>query len=278
LKIWWYLLLIVCAIAVLPRVAACAEVIDWMSDYATGLERARIERKPVMIDFYTLWCYYCKVLDAKTYTDPGVVAVCKDLVCLKINAERERALAREFRISAYPIIVFLSRDGMEIKRVYGYQPAAVLKRELEKILADTGRLDMLAERYRKNPGDEETGYLYADELMAKDRFPEAEKVLAKLLRNASKKRSADVVLDVAICRLKEGKYKAAASELAKFLSRFKTRERIDEAELFYGISLIASGQKVKGIQALEKLQERASGKWVGREALRQTTAARRGAD
>ena len=270
--------MIVCAIAVLPRVVACAEVIDWMSDYATGLERARIERKPVMIDFYTLWCYYCKVLDAKTYTDPGVVAVCKDLVCLKINAERERPLAREFRISAYPIIVFLSRDGMEIKRVYGYQPAAVLKRELEKILADTGRLDMLAGKYRKNPGDEEAGYLYADELMAKDRFPEAEKVLAKLLRNASKKRSADVVLDVAICRLKEGKYKAAASELAKFLSRFKTGDRIDEAELFYGISLIASGQKVKGIQALEKLQERASGKWVGREALRQTTAARRGAD
>jgi len=273
----WYLLLAILAIAAFPRVSATADGIEWMYDYTAGLERARIERKPVMIDFYTSWCYYCKVLDARTYTDPGVMASSQGFVCLKINAEKEKQLARDFKIGGYPIIVFLSRNGEEINRIYGYVKAPPLKAELDRIMTDTGRLDILSEKYKRNPGDDEAGYLYADELMYKGRFKEADKVLEKTVRKAGQKRKADATLDLAICRFKGGNYKPAASELAKFLSRFKGSERNDEAELFYGLSLLASRQKEKGLQVLDKLQERASAKWVGQEALRRATLARQGA-
>jgi TolA-binding protein len=149
--------------------------------------------------------------------------------------------------------------------------------ELDRILSDTERLNTLAEKYKKTPGDGEGGYLYADELMAKGRFKEAEKILEKMVRRGNDGRKADAVLNLAICRFKEGSYKQAATELATFSSRFKSSERIDEAELFYGLSLLNSGQKERGLEALTKLQERASGKWVGREALRQITLARQGA-
>lgn len=276
MKSRWYLLLVLLAIAALPRLSASAAGIDWMSDYQAGLERARIERKPVMIDFYTAWCYYCKVLDAKTYTDPSVIARSKDFVCLKINAEREKQLARERRITGYPIIVFLSREGMETERLYGYQTAASLKGDLDRILSDTGRLNMLTEKYKKNPGDGEAGYLYADELMAKGEFKQAEKILEKIVRHADQRSKADAVLDLAICRFKKGSCKQAASELARFSSRFKSSDRIDEAELFYGLSLLGSGEEEKGLEALTRLQERASGKWIGQEALRQISLARQG--
>jgi thioredoxin-like negative regulator of GroEL len=276
LKSWKYLLLSLLLTAALPAVSASAGGIDWMSDYQAGLERARIERKPVMMDFYTVWCYYCKVLDARTYVDPSIVALSREFVCLKINAERERQLAREFRIAAYPIIVLLSRDGTETKRLYGYQTAAALRMELDRILNDTQRLDTLAGKYKQSPGDGEAGYLYADELMAKGRFKEAEKILEKMVRRGNDARKADAVLNLAICRFKEGSWKQAATELVKFSSRFKSSERIDEAELFYGLSLLNSGQKEKGLEALTTLQERAAGKWVGREALRQITLARQG--
>ncbi|MCX5799820.1 MAG: thioredoxin family protein [Candidatus Eisenbacteria bacterium] len=271
-----FLTMVLLAIATSTRVFAATGGIDWMYDYSTGLERARIERKPVMIDFYTLWCHYCKVLDAKTYTDPSVIGSAKDFVCLKINAERERQLARQFRISAYPIIVFLSRDGIEIKRIYGYVTAAVLDAALDGILNDKGTLDARAEKHKKNPGDVEMGYLYADELMAKGQFKEATKILEKIVRDPSQKRKADATLNLAVCRFKQGSYESAVSELAKFSSRFKSSERIDEAQLFYGLSLLASGQRGKGVDVLKRLQERASAKWVGQEALRQLTLAREG--
>jgi len=262
------------AIAALPGVSRAADAIDWSSDYQIGLEQARVERKPVMIDFYTLWCYYCKVLDARTYTDPGVIGSAKDFVCLKINAERERKLASEFRIAVYPVIVFLSREGIETKRLYGYQTGATLKRELDKILADPERLEILALEYKKTPNDPEAAYQYADELMARGRFKEARKILEKTLRNPKQTRKSDIVLDLAICRFKTGGYKQAGKELANFPNRFKESGRVDEAELFYGLSLLASGERDKGVKALDELQKRASDRWVGQEALRQLKARR----
>lgn len=272
IRIWIILL----AIAALPGVSRAADGINWSSDYKMGLEEARIERKPVMIDFYTLWCYYCKVLDARTYTDPGVIASAKDFVCLKINAERERRLASEFRIAAYPIIVFLSRDGMEAKRLYGYQTGATLKRELDKILTDPERLEMLAQAYKKAPKDAEAAYAYSDELMARGQFKDARKILEKALRNPKQIRKADIVLDLAICRYKTGGYKQAVKELANFSNRFKESGRIYEAELYYGLSLLASGERDKGVKALDELQKRASDRWVGQEAMRQLKLVGRG--
>ena len=266
-------LLVLLAIVAIPGTSGSVGVIEWSRDYSLGLEQARIERKPVMIDFYTFWCYYCKVLDTRTYTDPTVISTSQSFVSIKINAERERELARGFRISAYPIIVFLSRDGTEIDRIYGYVTAPVLKGRLDKILADTGRLKILEEKYNRSR-DAEAAYLYADELMAKGNFREAEKVLAKAGSASDAKRKADIALDLAVCRFRQTKYKAAANELSKFLSKFKDSERANEAELFYGLSLISSGQKDKGLSVLDGLQEKAPGKWVGQEGARQAVLVR----
>ncbi len=42
-----------------------------MNQLSTQLET---ESKPVLIDLYTNWCYWCKVMDKKTYNNPKVYA------------------------------------------------------------------------------------------------------------------------------------------------------------------------------------------------------------
>ncbi|MBN1504315.1 MAG: thioredoxin family protein [Candidatus Eisenbacteria bacterium] len=255
-------------LCLLPGVLAGQDGIQWMTDYETGLERARIERKPVMIDFYTSWCYYCKVLDAKTYKDPEVVRLSGQFVCIKINAERHRDLARRYRIAAYPIMVFLSRDGLEKTRVYGYQSGAALVKSLKGILDDRGRLNILSERYKKVPSDGEATYFYADELMAAGRFAEAEKVLAKTVKARDKKRAEDAALDLGVCRFRMGDFKQAAADLSRFINTHKTSPRVDEARYFWGMSLAASGKKQEGLAALDQLGQRLSHKWLGQESQR----------
>jgi thioredoxin-like negative regulator of GroEL len=248
-----------------------------MYDYDAGLDRARVERKPVMIDFYTSWCYYCKVLDARTYTNGDIVGLSKEMVSLKINAEREVALARSYFIRAYPIIVFLSRDGKEVRRLYGYQSPRALKGVMERILNDTARLEKLAANYKKEPKDPEGAYLYADELMAKGRFEEAKDVLGKIVRGKDSARKEDATLDLAISHFRLDEYKQAASQLSKFLSRFSKSERTEEARLFLGLSLVASGQGQKGIEEFEGLKKRSSRKWIAEEASRQLTLVKKSA-
>lgn len=50
-----------------------------------------------------------------------------------INVEEQAALARDYRIKALPTLVVL-KDGEEVERFTGLQPAEVLARTLETLL------------------------------------------------------------------------------------------------------------------------------------------------
>lgn len=48
----------------------------------------RIERKPLLIFFYTDWCKFCKMQEQTTFADTSVINILKSkFYCLKLNAE-----------------------------------------------------------------------------------------------------------------------------------------------------------------------------------------------
>jgi thioredoxin-related protein len=51
--------------------APAADKLKWMTieDVTTGLQK---EKRPVLIDLYTDWCGWCKVMDKKTYHNKNV--------------------------------------------------------------------------------------------------------------------------------------------------------------------------------------------------------------
>lgn len=49
--------------------------------------------KPVIVDIYTDWCKWCKVMDQKTFTDPGLIDFLEnDYHMVKFNAETKSSL------------------------------------------------------------------------------------------------------------------------------------------------------------------------------------------
>jgi len=94
--------------------------------FDAALEQAKKTKKVVMVDYYTDWCGWCKVLDKKTYTDANVGKYANsDFVSLKINAEKGEgiALAKKSKVQGFPTIVFYNENGEEVHRVVGYQEA-----------------------------------------------------------------------------------------------------------------------------------------------------------
>jgi len=72
--------------------APTAEKLKWMT-LAEAREAMAKEKKPVLIDLYTDWCGWCKVMDKKTYTNAKVIAYLREhFYPVKLNAETKESL------------------------------------------------------------------------------------------------------------------------------------------------------------------------------------------
>ena len=63
------------------------EKLEWM-DMTQLKEKMKSEARPALIDVYTNWCYWCKVMDKKTYHNSKVVGYITDhFYPVKLDAE-----------------------------------------------------------------------------------------------------------------------------------------------------------------------------------------------
>jgi len=108
-----------------------AWAISWKDDLNTALKEAKERRKPVMIDFYTRWCRWCKELDRNTYADRRVDELSSNFVCVKVDAEKDMAAAARYDVRGYPTIVFLNPNGSLNSRVVGYRDPLRFRKAME---------------------------------------------------------------------------------------------------------------------------------------------------
>ena len=110
--------------------------VAWERNLARALTRASGEgKKVVMVDFYTDWCGWCKKLDETTLADPAVQASLRQVVSVKLDAERDgRADAERYGVEGFPTVLFLDSRGTEVARIPGYLPPGEFLEELNDIL------------------------------------------------------------------------------------------------------------------------------------------------
>jgi thiol-disulfide isomerase/thioredoxin len=135
---------------------AHAEDVKWVTDPKAAFVEAKAEHRLVMVDLFTDWCVWCKRLDAGAYKDPKVVALSKQLVPLKSNAEKEgKDLNKKYAVAGYPTILFLSEDGTVVSKLVGYQPGPDFAETVETALASAKEFASVKKILAKNPNDGE---------------------------------------------------------------------------------------------------------------------------
>jgi thiol:disulfide interchange protein len=77
----------------------------------------------IMVDFTAAWCVNCHKLDRTTYKDAGVIASLKNVVPVKIDWDKNQALAKKYKVEALPVILFIDANGKEVGRISKYVEA-----------------------------------------------------------------------------------------------------------------------------------------------------------
>ncbi len=126
------------------EVAESHDGVSWY-DYETGMAKAAEEGKYVVIDFWTTWCHWCKVLDEKTYSQEIVQQRLADnFIAIKVNAESKEPqggetaapgtqLARMYGVNSYPTTWFVDPEGNPISPLPGFVEAPQFARVLDYV-------------------------------------------------------------------------------------------------------------------------------------------------
>jgi thiol:disulfide interchange protein len=104
------------------KVGAAPTKIVWEQTFEAAMQKARTEGKPIMVNFYTDWCGWCKELDRQVFPDKTVVAESANWVSIKINAEKRPDVAGAYGVTGYPTIVFAQSSGKPLDVLAGFAP------------------------------------------------------------------------------------------------------------------------------------------------------------
>ena len=93
------------------------------------LEQARATGKPIVLYFTATWCIPC--LEFTAWDDPRVVQETERFVCLEVDLTnwgdaRVRALKTQYKVVYLPLVLILSPQAEEIRRLEGLVPVQEL--------------------------------------------------------------------------------------------------------------------------------------------------------
>ncbi|MFN3446924.1 MAG: thioredoxin family protein [Bacteroidia bacterium] len=129
-----------------------AEEIKWL-DFNTGYKLAVKKKKIMMVDVYTDWCGWCKVMDRETYAKSEIAAlVNQHFVPIKFNPETPNVVytfeGKEYngkglkeiisnnQIRGYPATMFINTKNKKSSLVSGYLNPQEFKVTVEHTLLD----------------------------------------------------------------------------------------------------------------------------------------------
>jgi len=172
--------------------ATANEIQFTKGSYSEVLAKAKAENKVLMVDFYTDWCKWCVELEKKVYTNAEVADFAnKNQINWKIDAEKGEGieLAKKFKVSGYPTIVFVDANGDEIDRIVGYLPVKDFFPVMKDYVNGKNTLKSLQTTLATNPNDVEANFRLGKKLYSEGNNSEAKKYLENVIKNDPENKS-----------------------------------------------------------------------------------------
>jgi len=125
--------LLTCVLAGWTVAHAAAAELEWITDLPKAQEKARTEKKMVMMDFTgSDWCGWCIKLHKEVFSTDDFAKYAKDnLVLVEVDfpqkkkqsaaqTKANKGLQEKYKVEGYPTIIVLNSEGKKVGEL-GYQ-------------------------------------------------------------------------------------------------------------------------------------------------------------
>lgn len=142
--------------------------------YATALENAKLQKKPLFVMLYADWCPHCNQMKKEVFSDPAVMTFLKaNYVCVWKNIEKPEGIALKDKFNTKSLPAFLFVDPENETLLYalkGEMKTAVFMAEANYALNPAMQLPHLEKEFLADPGNSTKFFAYLNTLKkGKDR-------------------------------------------------------------------------------------------------------------
>jgi len=138
----------------------------WFDDWDDGIEAAKKEKKPVLIDFMSDHCGGCAEMDKQTFAAPEIKErLIPGWICIKVNTHHSGEkgsfngktmnyykLSKYFRVKAVPTFVFLDTDSKPVQSIVGFRNKEIFGPILDYMKDEAYKKGISFKEYKKNSG------------------------------------------------------------------------------------------------------------------------------
>jgi thioredoxin-related protein len=127
---------------------ARAQQLQWRYDYNSARREAQEKNVPMVLEFSTENCFWCRKLEDTTLQDPQVLGTLSErFVALKVDPHRNQFLAEALRVQSFPTVVIAAPDGKILGTLEGYMEPARFQEHLQRALVSVGNPEWMTRDY-----------------------------------------------------------------------------------------------------------------------------------
>ena len=111
--------------------------LDWQPWSDKVFADAKRENRFVLLDLEAVWCHWCHVMDANTYSDPVVIKLLESrYIVVKADQDSRPDLSSRYEDYGWPATIVFDGDGHEIVKRQGYLAPDEMSSMLQAIIDD----------------------------------------------------------------------------------------------------------------------------------------------
>ncbi|HEX4083779.1 MAG TPA: DUF255 domain-containing protein [Chthoniobacteraceae bacterium] len=111
--------------------------IAWQDWSPKVFEQAKVEKKLVILDLAAVWCHWCHVMDANTYSDPAVQKLLRaGYIAVRADQDAHPALSARYEDYGWPATIIFDGNGRELAKRQGYIPPKMMASMLKAFIDD----------------------------------------------------------------------------------------------------------------------------------------------